>query len=107
MSSNLESELAVWRERAGIARQYDNEKFALACDFFANLCESLLKSERSQTDFLLKARHLRKKLEASEQHRTMCVEHGLNDSAIDTTYEIQEIETSLMAMAAEEQQLQQ
>ncbi len=55
-------------------------------------------AKKEEPDYLRRARRLRKTLEASEQHRTMCAEHGLDDSAIDATYEIQEIERELIEL---------
>lgn len=104
MSSKLESELANWQERASISRQYANEALASACDYLVKQYELLLnsESESSESELMLKAQRFRKMIEASEQHRTMCVEHGLDDSAIDATYEIQEIEGKLIALVSAE-----
>ena len=101
MSSKVERELANWQERARIAREYNNDALAAACDYLVQEYQLLLKSEEEhENEFLLKALRLRKMMEASEQHRTMCVEHGLSDSAIDATYEIQEIERKIIALVA-------
>ncbi len=50
----------------------------------------------NEPEILRKANLFRKQIEASEQHRTMCVEHGLGDAAIDATYEIQAMEKQLV-----------
>lgn len=92
-----QDEMAAWIERASIARKYGNEQFAAASDELASRYKTLIEQdEQSEPDTLTKARQLRKTLEASEQHRTMCVEHGLSDAAIDATYEIQEIESQIV-----------
>lgn len=91
---------AVWLERAGIASRQNQHELEAAYKTIAAFCELLShKQDYKQTpEFLKAANTLRKSIEAGEQHRTMCVEHGLSDAAIDATYEIQGLEKKLLEL---------
>jgi hypothetical protein len=86
-----------WSERAEIARKQGQDDVIAAAELLALMCEKLNATpEAEEPEVLRKANLLRKKIEASERHRTMCVEHGLSDAAIDATYEIQALEKELV-----------
>lgn len=89
---------AVWLERASIAEKQGQKDLQAAANTFASYCEFLsnISEKRETPAFIKTANTLRKKIEASERHRTMCVEHGLSDAAIDATYEIQSMEKELL-----------
>lgn len=90
--------ISAWSERAEIAdrqRQGDVMQAALKLKV---AYEALLESEVDEPDLLITANLLRKRIEASEQHRTMAAEHGLNDEAIDATFEIQAMEKQLVEL---------
>lgn len=95
-----EDQISKWSERAQIARKQGQEDLEAAALELMSLCESLSKSagELNKPDILIKANLLRKQIEAGEKHRTMCVEHGLSDAAIDATYEIQALEKELVTL---------
>lgn len=84
-----------------MARQYGRQEMCDIATELAQQYKGLLIAHENEPDILQKAHRIRRKLEASEQYRTMCVEHGLNDSAIDVTYEIQELESKLIALVQE------
>lgn len=92
--------LAAWRERAEIARREGHLEVADAADTLSAEYKRLVESEIPQPDpaILSAANLLRRKIEASEQHRTMSVEHGLGNEAIDVTLEIQEMERELVEL---------
>lgn len=96
-------QLAAWRERALIANRDGHEAVAEVAAFLAAKYSEFLESEVPQTEpsMFTSANLLRRKIEASEQHRTMSVEHGLGDEAIDVTLEIQEMERELIALVQE------
>ncbi len=98
--SNIEDQIRKWTERAESARKHGQEDLMAAALELASMCQTLSKSptEINQPDVLIRANLLRKQLEASEQHRTMCVEHGLGDAAIDATYEIQRLGKELVTL---------
>lgn len=98
-NSRFEQEIAAWVEREFIARKYGSAELADCATVLVRKYQELLAAEaQEEPEPLTRARRLRRTLEASEQHRTMCVEHGLNDSAIDVTYEIQNIEKQLVEL---------
>lgn len=96
----LLDQISQWLERAEIARAHDNVEVASAAEKIAGICQGLLECQREseRPEILRQANRIRKQIESSEQHRTMCVEHGLSDAAIDATYEIQELEKQLVAV---------
>lgn len=96
----LQSLVAVWEERAQIATRQGTENVAKAALHIASAYKALVDAdtESEEPAFLADADLLRKRIESSEQHRTMCVEHGLSDAAIDATYEIQKLERDLVAL---------
>lgn len=95
----LMAQAALWVERASIADRQGQEDLQFACKALSSLCELYAGSPAEKTpEFVKDANKIRKKIEASERHRTMCVEHGLSDAAIDATYEIQGLEKELLAL---------
>jgi len=91
-----------WRNRIQIAEKQKQHDVVEAAARIVDAYEKLLESQSTgEPAFLAQANNLRKKITASEQHRTMCVEHGLSDTAIDATLEIQELEKQLVALVAE------
>lgn len=90
----------AWIERSEIASRQGQAELARIAMILAEGYHQLLEAnlDIGESDQMLKANILRKQIEASEQHRTMCVEHGLSDAAIDTTYEIQAMEAELLAL---------
>jgi hypothetical protein len=94
----ISRKLAAWSKRAALAqvqKQADVEQAALA---IVDAYRALLESDSAEPEELVQANVLRKKIESAEQHRTMAAEHGLNDEAIDVTYEIQQLESELVAL---------
>lgn len=90
---------AIWTERAGINERQGQSDLASAALTIAWFCKFLSEcSVEKLPEFIKEANTLRKKIEASERHRTMCVEHGLSDAAIDATYEIQSMEKRLLSI---------
>lgn len=98
--------LAAWRERADIARRDGHQAVAEAAAALSEKYSQLVESDAPEAEPALfaDANLLRRKIEASEQHRTMSVEHGLGDEAIDVTLEIQEMEKELVALVRKWQQ---
>lgn len=92
--------LAAWRERVEIARRDGNGVVASAAHALAEKYRELVESASPEPEpaSVAAANLLRRKIEAAEQHRTMSVEHGLGDEAIDVTLEIQEMERELVAL---------
>ena len=99
-TSDIEEEIRAWAERSDMSRQYGKDPLARACSELAARYKKLLGEAENATESeeLVSARNLRRKIEAAEQHRTMCAEHGLNDAAIDATYEIEELEQEIVAL---------
>jgi hypothetical protein len=98
--------LAAWQERVEIAsRDGQNAVADAAAVLAAKYCQ-LVDSDGSEAEpaILSAANLLRRKIEASEQHRTMAVEHGLGDEAIDVTLEIQGLERELVDLVRDWQQ---
>lgn len=93
-------QIAHWKERAEIAQRQGQDDVRAAALKMVSAYEKLAEdsSEAEEPDVLKQANLLRKKIESSEQHRTMCVEHGLSDAAIDATYEIQQMERDLVTL---------
>lgn len=94
----LNAQVAAWRRRSEIARANGQVELAEAAARLAGYCGKLLESGSEIPEHLNQINVLRKRIEASEAHRTMSAEHGLNDEAIDTTYEIQELERELVSL---------
>lgn len=99
-------QLSAWRERAEIASRDGNAALADAAAALATKYNQLVESAVPELEpaVFAAANLLRRKIEASEQHRTMSVEHGLGDEAIDVTLEIQEMEKELVALVRQWQQ---
>jgi hypothetical protein len=89
---------SAWLERAEIARKQGQEDVIRASLELASAYEQLSPPDYIESELLVKANLLRKQIESSEQHRTMSVEHGLGNEAIDVTLEIQELEKQLVAL---------
>ena len=98
----MEKKISAWAERASIARRQRQDDVAAASEAIKAIYERLMEAPSEAPAFLEKANLLRKQIEATEQHRTMCVEHGLSDAAIDATYEIQELEKKLVELLVAE-----
>ncbi|MBY0551469.1 MAG: hypothetical protein K2W95_29580 [Candidatus Obscuribacterales bacterium] len=98
--------LAAWRERAAIASRDGHQAFADAAAALSAKYSQLVELDVPEAEpaMFAAANLLRRKIEASEQHRTMSVEHGLNDEAIDVTIEIQEMEKELVTLVQTWQQ---
>lgn len=94
--------IAHWSNRVQIAEKQKQLDVVEAVFQIIRVYETLLEcqSQDEEPAFLEQANTLRKKITASEQHRTMCVEHGLSDTAIDATLEIQDLEKQLVALVA-------
>jgi hypothetical protein len=92
---------SAWTDRVEIARRQNQEAVMKAALLMVDYYDSKLSPTDEDPDVVTKANLLRKRIESSEQHRTMCVEHGLSDAAIDATYEIQDIEKQLVALLQE------
>jgi hypothetical protein len=89
--------VTIWSERVEIARRQNQEEMVAAAQYVVSTYEKL-QSGMAEPAFLAPVNVLRKRIESSEQHRTMCVEHGLSDAAIDATYEIQQMEKELIEL---------
>jgi len=99
-TNKIELQKRRWSERADIAQKQGQQDMVTASMSIISLYESLsLTPEMNEPEVLIKLNLLRKQIEASEQHRTMCVEHGLSDAAIDATYEIQDLEKQLVELS--------
>lgn len=99
---NIKDQISAWTQRQAIANKLGQDDVAAAAQAVVSAYTNLLDSAKDgEPEMLLKANVLRKRIEASEQHRTMCVEHGLSNAAIDATYEIQELERQLVALINE------
>jgi hypothetical protein len=99
--NQLEEQIRKWSERAEIARKQGQDELVTAALELKAMCEALSGSADTadkRPELLVKANRLRNEIEAGEQHRTMCVEHGLSDAAIDATYEIQALEKKLISL---------
>jgi len=96
--AGLEKKWAAWTERAEVARAQMQPEVEAAADAIAAAYKQLMESNAAEPEVLVKANKLRKRIESAEQHRTMAAEHGLNDEAIDVTYEIQKLETELVEL---------
>lgn len=95
----IKDEVDAWNERAEIARRQKQDDVVAASLKLASAYQRILPADmNAEADFMKEANLLRKQIESSEQHRTMCVEHGLSDAAIDATYEIQALEKKLVAL---------
>jgi hypothetical protein len=96
----VNEQIAQWNERAEIARTQGQDDVRAAALKVVSVYERLASdtTESDEPESLKEALVLRKRIESSEQHRTMCVEHGLSDAAIDATYEIQQLERDLVAL---------
>lgn len=103
----IKDEVEAWNERAEIARRQKQDDVVSAALKLATSYQEMLPTDEdgsgnidldAEADFMKEANLLRKQIESSEQHRTMCVEHGLSDAAIDATYEIQALERKLVAL---------
>ncbi|MBX9689221.1 MAG: hypothetical protein K2X27_21105 [Candidatus Obscuribacterales bacterium] len=96
----MDDEIRRWSQRAEIAESQGQIDLLEAIQQLISMLNSSSKptNEISISEFLARATLLRKKIEAGEQHRTMCVEHGLSDAAIDETYEIQALEKALIEL---------
>jgi hypothetical protein len=93
--------LAVWSGRLALAHEQDQPDVEQAVRAIIKAYESLIeKNAAAEPEFLRQANELRKRLESAENHRTMAAEHGLNDEAIDVTYEIQKLEKALVALVS-------
>lgn len=92
--------VSAWTERAEIARKQGQSQLVEVAMRIASMYQELESSNGAEPDYLRKANILRKRIEATEQHRTMSVEHGLSDEAIDATHEIQELERQLIELIA-------
>jgi hypothetical protein len=99
----LEDEVFRWSQRVEIARKHGQQDVAAASTKICTLYKQALDNNQQPThnQLLSKADAIRKRIEAAEQHRTMCAEHGLNDAAIDATYEIQALERRLVELTSE------
>jgi hypothetical protein len=97
-----EENVSIWTQRAEESRKHGHSEVAAAATTVAAIYEQLLSNAESewteQAPLLIQANLIRKKIEASEQHRSMCVEHGLSDAAIDATYEIEALEKQLVSL---------
>lgn len=94
-AGRIERLIAAWLERAEIARREGRREVAEAAEKVATGYRELT-GEQDEPAYLSKANLLRKRIESTEQHRTMAAEHGLSNEAIDSTYEIQELERELI-----------
>jgi hypothetical protein len=94
----MRSIAGIWSERAIIAGKHGQTDLAEVSLWLASKYQQLGDSELEEPEVLARANLLRKRIESSEQHRTMSVEHGLGDEAIDVTYEIQELERELVVL---------
>ena len=93
-----------WNDRLRLSNQQNNQGLCNAIEKILALYNAMESSEIAfDNERLRTANHLRKQIESSEQHRTMCAEHGLNDAAIDTTLEIQELENQLIQLMSKEE----
>jgi len=92
---------SAWSDRVEIARRQGQEEVVKASLLMLDYYDSKLDASYEDPEVVAKANLLRKRIESSEQHRTMCVEHGLSDAAIDATYEIQDMEKQLVALLQE------
>lgn len=90
--------ISAWSERAEIANKQTQVDVMQAALALASVYEALIQSNVDEPELLIKANLLRKRIEASEQHRTMAAEHGLSNEAIDATLEIQEMERNLVEL---------
>ena len=113
--------VTIWSERVEIARRQNQDDMVAAAQYVVSTYEKLQSASSGaggassgtggassgtggalgsigEPAFLAPANVLRKRIESSEQHRTMCVEHGLSDAAIDATYEIQQMEKELIEL---------
>jgi phage shock protein A len=98
-TNKIESQKRRWSERAEIALRQGQTDLVMAVNTIISIYDSLAATpELTEPEILIKVNLLRKQIEASEQHRTMCVEHGLSDAAIDATYEIQDLEKQLIKL---------
>src|SRR5687768_4183433 len=88
----------IWSERATTAGKHGQADVEQVAMWLASKYQELVDSDAEEPEVLVNANLLRKRIESSEQHRTMSVEHGLGDEAIDVTYEIQELEKELVAL---------
>lgn len=96
--------VTIWSERVEIARRQNQNDMMAVAEYIVAAYDKLRGSgadastAAAEPAFLGPANVLRKRIESSEQHRTMCVEHGLSDAAIDATYEIQQMEKELVEL---------
>jgi hypothetical protein len=91
--------LAAWSARLALAGEQNQPDVEVAAQAIIKAYESLIeKNADAEPEYLQQANALRKRLESAENHRTMAAEHGLNDEAIDVTYEIQKIEKALVGL---------
>ena len=105
--ARLQKHLAAWSQRAEIARRHGQDAVADAATVLVSEYGKFIAAGlESEPAVFAAANTLRRKIEASEQHRTMSVEHGLGDEAIDVTLEIQEMEKELVALVSDWQKQQ-
>jgi hypothetical protein len=91
--------LAAWSARLALAGEQNQPDVAQAVQTIIEAYENLIEiNAAAEPEYLQQANVLRNRLESAENHRTMAAEHGLNDEAIDVTYEIQKIEKALIAL---------
>lgn len=99
--------VTIWSERVEIARRQNQDEMVAVAQYIVSTYEKLQSAGEvgggtpggmAEPAFLAPVNVLRKRIESSEQHRTMCVEHGLSDAAIDATYEIQQMEKELIEL---------
>lgn len=90
--------VTIWSERIEIARRQNQDDMVAVAQYIVAAYEKQPSESGPEPAFLGPANVLRKRIESSEQHRTMCVEHGLSDAAIDATYEIQQMERELIEL---------
>jgi hypothetical protein len=96
--AGLQRKLAAWTERAAVARTQNQPEVETVAHAVAAAYKQMMESNGAEPEALVKANTLRKRIESAEQHRTMAAEHGLNDEAIDVTYEIQQLEKELVEL---------
>jgi hypothetical protein len=101
-AKTIKNQIFRWTERGEIARKQSQDELLGAVIKIIAIYEELLVSDEDpgQSTLLIRVNGLRKRIEAAEQHRTMCAEHGLSDAAIDATYEIQSLEKELVDLIA-------
>lgn len=92
---------SAWNDRVEIARRQSQDEVVKAALLMVDYYDTKLDPTYEDPEVVAKANLLRKRIESSEQHRTMCVEHGLSNAAIDATYEIQDMEKQLVVLLQE------